>query len=59
MNDKALTVKEFIKLLDRKDINKVICVFNTISGNRIPVTIDDIDWDIDGILDINLSTVLE
>lgn len=34
-------------------------VFDTISGNRVPISIDDIDWNIDDVLDINLSEVLE
>lgn len=54
-----MKVKELIKLLEQKDMEKDICVFNTISGNRVPVSIDDIDWNIDGVLDINLSEVLE
>lgn len=54
-----MKVKEFIELLESQDMEKDICVFNTISGNRFPVSIDDIDWNIDNVLDINLSEVLE
>ena len=54
-----MKVKDFVKLLESEDMDKEICVYNTISGNRVMVNVDDIDWNIDGILDINLSEVLE
>lgn len=54
-----MKVKEFIELLESQDMDKDICVFNTISGNRVLVSLDDIDWNIDGVLDINLREVLE
>lgn len=54
-----MKVKEFIDLLESQDMNKEICVYNTISGNRILVSADDIDWNIEDVLDINLSEVLE
>lgn len=54
-----MKVKEFVDLLESKDMDKKICVYNTISGNRVLVSVDDIDWNIDDVLDINLSEVLE
>lgn len=54
-----MKVKEFIELLESKDMDKEICVYNTISGNRVLVSSDDIDWNIEDVLDINLSEVLE
>lgn len=54
-----MKVKEFVKLLESYDMDKEICVYNTISGNRVVVNVDDIDWNISGVLDINLCEVLE
>lgn len=54
-----MKVKEFVELLEGQDMDKEICVYNTISGNRVLVSLDDIDWNIDDTLDINLSEVLE
>lgn len=54
-----MKVKEFIKLLESQDMDKEIFVYNTISGNRVKVNVDDIDWNIDDVLDINLIEVLE
>lgn len=54
-----MKVKEFIELLESQDMDKEICVYNSITGNRVLVSSDDIDWNIDGALDINLSEVLE
>lgn len=53
-----MKVKEFIELLESQDMDKELCVYNTISDNRVLVSVDDIDWCIDTI-DINLSEVLE
>lgn len=53
-----MKVKEFVELLESKDMDKDICVYNTISGNRVLVSADDIDWNIEDVLDINLSEVL-
>lgn len=54
-----MKVRELIELLESQDMNKELCVYNTISGNRVPVSANDIDWAIDDVLDINLSEVLE
>ena len=54
-----MKVKEFVKLLENHDMDKEICVYNTISGNRVEVNVDDIDWSISDVLDINLFEVLE
>lgn len=54
-----MKVKEFVKLLESHDMDKEICVFNTISGNRVVVNEEDIDWNISDVLDINLCEVLE
>lgn len=54
-----MKVKEFIELLESQDMDKEICVYNSITSNRVLVSSDDIDWNIDGVLDINLSEVLE
>ena len=54
-----MKVKEFVKLLESQDMDKEICVYNTISGNRVLVSFDDIDWNISDTLDINLREVLE
>ena len=54
-----MKVKEFIELLESQNMDKELCVFNTISGNRVSVFADDIDWAIDNVLDINLREVLE
>ena len=54
-----MKVKEFVKLLESHDMDKEICVFNTISGNRVEVNAEDIDWNISDVLDINLYEVLE
>lgn len=53
-----MKVKELIELLESQDMDKELCVFNTISGNRVLVSADDIDWGIEDVLDINLSEVL-
>lgn len=53
-----MKVKEFVELLETQDMDKELCAYNTVSGNRIPISVDDIDWCIDTI-DINLSEVLE
>ena len=53
-----MKVKEFIELLESQDMDKDLCVYNTISGNRVSISVDDIDWYMDTI-DINLSEVLE
>ena len=54
-----MKVKEFVKLLETHDMDKEICVFNTISGNRVKVNAEDIDWNMSDVLDINLYEVLE
>lgn len=54
-----MKVKEFVKLLESHDMNKKICVFNTLSGNRVEVNAEDIDWYISDVVDINLYEVLE
>lgn len=54
-----MKVKEFVELIESQDMDKDICVFNTITGNRVSISSDDIDWNIDGVLDINLREVLE
>lgn len=53
-----MKVKEFIELLESQDMDKDLCVYNTISGNRVSISVDDIDWCMYTI-DINLSEVLE
>lgn len=54
-----MKVKEFVELLESQDMDKEIRVYNTITGNSVLVSSDDIDWNIDGVLDINLTEVLE
>lgn len=54
-----MKVKEFIELLESQDMDKELCLYNTLSGNRVSVSSDDIDWAIDDVLDINLRKVLE
>lgn len=54
-----MKVKEFVELLESQDMDKEIRVYNTITGNSVLVSLDDIDWNIDGVLDINLREVLE
>ena len=38
-----MKVKEFIKLLEAQDLNKELCVYNTVTENRVPISVDDID----------------
>lgn len=54
-----MKVKEFVELLESQDMDKEIFVFNTISGNRVEVNAEDIDWNISDVLYINLLEVLE
>lgn len=54
-----MKVKEFVELLESHDMDKDKCVYIAISDNRVLVFSDDIDWNIDGVLDINLRGVLE
>ncbi len=53
-----MKVKEFIEILEGQDMDKELCLYNTISGNRVPVSADDIDSCM-YTLDINLSEVLK
>lgn len=54
-----MKLKDFIKLLEEQDMNKELCLYNTISGNRVPVSMDDIDWSMNDTIDIELREVLE
>lgn len=51
----TLTVKKFISLLQECDLDKVLSIYNIDTGARHYLDISDIDFNIEGHVEINIS----
>lgn len=54
-NGKVLTVKDFISLLQECDQDKALSVYNIDTGARYYLDENDIDFDIEDHVEINIS----
>lgn len=53
-SEKALTVKDFISLLQECDQDKALTVYNLCTGDRHYLYKDDIDFSLEGHVEINI-----
>lgn len=54
-NEKALTVKDFIRLLDECDQDKALTVYDINTGERYYLTMYNIDFDVEDHVEININ----
>ena len=54
-NNKVLTVKDFISLLEECDQNKALSVYNIGTGERYYLNMYDIDFDVEDHVEININ----
>lgn len=50
-----MKVQDFLELLSEEDKNKELCIFDLLTGNRVPVTTNMIDLKVSNSLDINFD----
>lgn len=52
-----MKVQEFLELLSEKDRTKELCIFDLLTGDRVPITTNMINLKVSDSLDINLDYI--